>query len=354
VVYKWLADKTPDFGKIWPAWYCIGIKPKPCLVLSSSLSSTVSRSSLGSAPSFAPRYLLGVDGGGTGTRALLQDPQGRTLGQGRAGPSSLAQGVAQAWRHVQQAVEATFADAGLQRPPWGDLALGLGLAGAELSELRAAFVAADPGYALCVLNTDAATQLAGAHGGGAGVVVAAGTGTVAAARHAQGPLQRAGGWGFPVGDEGGGAWLGLHAVQHLQCVIDGRAQPTVLSAAVAAATGGEVVAVQAWCAHAGQHAYAQLAPLVFAAAEQGDAQADALLNAAAAELARLAQALLGEGQLPIAVTGSIGTRLLPRWPAALRAQVVPAAGDSASGALLLLRAAMQAQPSARGSEAETA
>jgi glucosamine kinase len=289
-------------------------------------------------------FLVGVDGGGSGTRARLQDRQGHTLGEGAAGPSGLGQGVAQAWRHVEQAIAVAFGSAGLALPAPDQIALGLGLAGASVAEQRAAFLAVDPGYAACVLDTDAVTQLIGAHGGRPGLVVAAGTGSVAAARYADGRVRLAGGWGFPVGDEGSGAWLGLRAMQHAQTVLDGRASAGWLSAAVLAASGPEPAAVQAWCAHAGQHAYAQLAPLVFAAAAQADAFAEALLQQAAAELALLVPALQsGESSgllLPIVMRGSVGESLAARWPDTLRARLVPPRGDSADGALQLLRAAL--------------
>lgn len=292
--------------------------------------------------------MAGVDGGGSGTRARLQDLEGRTLGEGSAGASGLGQGVAQAWRHVAQAVAAAFADAGVSLPAPGRIALGLGLAGASVAEQRAAFLALDPGYAACVLDTDAVTQLIGAHGGQPGVVVAAGTGSVAAARYTDGRVRLAGGWGFPVGDEGSGAWLGLRAMQRAQTVLDGRAAANPLSAAVLAAAGPEPAAVQAWCAHAGQHAYAQLAPLVFEAAGRGDAFADALLQEAADQLALLVPALqAGESSgrpLPVVMRGSVGESLAARWPQALRARLVQPRGDSADGALQLLRAALAATP----------
>ena len=72
-----------------------------------------------------PLYWIGVDGGGTGTRARLQDPGGRTLGEGKAGPSGLSQGLEQAWSHVELAVLAAFASAGLQRPALQRCALAL-------------------------------------------------------------------------------------------------------------------------------------------------------------------------------------------------------------------------------------
>ncbi len=323
----------------------------------------------------APRldFLAGVDGGGSGTRVRVVAIDGTPMGEGTAGPSGLGQGVEQAWRHIDEALAAAFASAGVARPAAARVGLGLGLAGASVAAHRQAFIAADPGYGWLVLDTDAVTQLVGAHAGQPGIVVAAGTGSVGAVRHADGAVHLAGGWGFPVGDEGSGAWLGLRAMRHAQAVLDGRAGRTALSdavlAAVAAASSvqrtgdrategtspptpaawdgppADSAAVKAWCARAGQHAYAQLAPLVFDASAQGDAHAEQLLARAADELARLVPALqatapAGGAPLPVVMRGSIGERLVPRWPAALRERLIEPRGDSADGALTLLRASL--------------
>jgi glucosamine kinase len=294
----------------------------------------------------APHYLAGVDGGGTGTRVRLQDATGRTLGQGEAGPSGLSQGVAQAWQHVQQALQAAFEAAGLSPAEPGDVALGLGLAGAGVPAQRAAFLHADPGYARCELANDGVTQLLGAFGGGPGIVLAAGTGSVAASRDEAGQMRQCGGWGFPVGDEGSGAWLGLRAMAHAHAVLDGRAAASALSAAVFKTAGADAPALLAWCAGAGARRYAELAPWVFASADGGCSTAQALLQAAAEALAAMVAALQPAGAAapwPVVASGSIGTRLAPLWPPALQARLVPAAGDSMDGALLLLRAALAAE-----------
>ena len=288
-----------------------------------------------------PAWILGIDGGGTGTRARLQSADGRTLGYGEAGPSGLSQGIDQAWRHVEQAIAQAFASAALPLASRGDCALGLGLAGASRPDLRQAFLKADPGYARVVLDTDACTLTLGAHRDRPGIVVAAGTGSVGAARRADGSIRLAGGWGFPIGDEGGGAWLGLHALRHAQAVLDGRRPGDMLSRAVLAQTGTTAAALQAWCAAAGQHACASLAPQIFEAAAQGDGLAAALLQAAADELALLARALQpAAADWPIVLSGSVGTRLRSRWPADLQAGCVEPRGDSADGALHLIRAAL--------------
>ena len=240
----------------------------------------------------APRFVAGVDGGGSGTRVRLEERGGaRARGVGQAGPSALAQGVEQAWRHIGLALDAAFRDAGITRPSDSDIALGLGLAGVESAFNRQAFLAADPGFARCLLFSDAQTSLQGAFGARAGIVIAAGTGSVGLARWHDGSLHHAGGWGFPSGDEGGGAWLGQRAVQLAQRALDGRAAPGPLTNAVWRNTGRDAESLVRWCQAAGQQAYAQLAPLVFEAARQADAAATELLDAAAAELAALAQAL---------------------------------------------------------------
>ncbi len=302
-------------------------------------------------PAGAPNFLAGVDGGGTGTRVRLQDATGRTLGQGEAGPSGLGQGVEQAWRHVQQALQAAFEAAGLAVTAPADVALGLGLAGAGVAAQRAAFLQADPGFACCVIDNDGVTQLLGAFGGGPGIVVAAGTGSVAASRDEAGRTRQCGGWGFPVGDEGSGAWLGLRAMAHAHAVLDGRLPTSALAEAVFKGAGNTAPALLAWCAGAGARRYAELAPWVFASAEGGCPTAQALLQAAADDLAALAMALqppaalaAGAAPWPVVASGSIGTRLAQRWPPALQARLVPAAGDSMDGALHLVRAALQAGP----------
>lgn len=294
------------------------------------------------------RFLVGIDGGGSGTRARLADPQSRPLGSGRAGPSALGQGIVQAWRHIGEALDAAFADAGLPRAPEREIALGLGLAGIERPSRRDEFLAADPGFARCMLFSDAQTTLRGAFGGAAGIVIAAGTGSIGLVQRRDGAQRRVGGWGFPAGDEGSGAWLGQRAMQVAQGALDGRAAAGPLARGVWRIAGSDADALLRWCESAGQHAYAQLAPAVFDAARDGDTDALALLDAAATELARHVDALSAEEpDLSIVMAGSIGERLRERLPAALRARCVVPQGDSADGALALLRDALNREAVAR-------
>jgi glucosamine kinase len=281
-------------------------------------------------------FLLGVDGGGTGTRVLLARRDGGVIGRGAAGPSALARGISSAWAEIGRAVTLAFADAGLPAAPLGHCALGAGLSGANHRPWHLSFVQANPGYGLLELETDAFTMLLGAHAGRHGAIVASGTGSVGEAWHADGRRGSVGGWGFPIGDEGSGAWLGFHAMQHAQHAMDGRTPPGALAHAVWARCGTDRDALLGWCAQANQFEYAQLAPLVFDA-EAADPAAAALLTGATDALALMARALDPEGRLPLAVSGSVGQRLSPRLATDLRARLVEVADGADAGALNLIR-----------------
>ncbi len=287
----------------------------------------------------AIRYRIGVDGGGTRTRARLASAEGAVLGFAASGPSALGQGIDQAWEHIGQAVALAFADAQLAPASPAQCALGLGLAGANVRERRESFLRDAPPFAQIALDTDAYTTLLGAHEGRPGAIVAAGTGSVGEAIRRDGLRVAVGGWGFPVGDEGSGAWLGLRAMRQTHRAVDGRAPVGPLVGAVLSLAGISREALLAWCDRPGQNAYAELAPLVFDAAAT-DPFAAQLLDRAARALEEIAAALDPEGALPLAVCGSIGQALLPRFDASIRARVVHPAGDAADGALRLVRQAL--------------
>ena len=288
-------------------------------------------------------FLVGVDGGGSGTRALLARRDGAVIGHGQAGPSGLSRGIAPAWMAIAAATQSAFESAGLRPAAWGDCALGAGLAGVSHQPWRDAFLAANIGFAQVALERDSFTMLLGAHAGQPGAIIAAGTGSVGEALRADGSRAYLGGWGFPIGDEGSGAWLGWQAVRHAQAAMDGRVSAGALARHVWARCGADRVALLDWCRSAGQFEYAQLAPAVFDA-ETEDAHATALLAAAVLELEALARALDPDGSLPLAVSGSVGRRLAPRFSVALRSRSVELAQGADVGALTLIRRALLQTP----------
>ncbi|WP_353850517.1 BadF/BadG/BcrA/BcrD ATPase family protein [Janthinobacterium sp.] len=160
-------------------------------------------------------YIIGVDGGGSGTRVRLARLDGHELAQGQSGPSGLGLGIERAWTSVAHAVTLAFRAAGLEQPPLQRMAIGLGLAGVHNKQWAASFIEHNPGYAAVALESDALTTLLGAHAGQPGAIVAIGTGSVGEVLHADGSRHEVGGWGFPSGDEAGGAWIGMRAINHV-------------------------------------------------------------------------------------------------------------------------------------------
>ena len=280
-------------------------------------------------------YLIGVDGGGTGTRVRLARADGIEVAQGAGGPSGLALGIAPAWASIEAAIDQAFAALGATRPAHGKMAIGLGLAGVHNPQWAAQFTQANPGFAVLRLENDAFTTLMGAHQGNPGTIVAIGTGSVGQALLPDGEQREVGGWGFPSGDEASGGWIGLRAINHIQQVIDGRKPGSAFARELIDACGGERNAIQVWIGSATQTTYATLAPIVVRHAAT-DATANAILADAAIEVASIARALDPSATLPLALCGGLGAPLRAYLPPELLARSVAPCGDAANGALRMI------------------
>src|SRR5258706_9437351 len=153
-----------------------------------------------------PTYYLGVDGGASKTPALVSDENGEALGEGLAGPSNhLRVGIETASRNVERAVNKALvaADVTSREIVWAYC----GIAGADHPAHRQEVVDSLSIFfprGNFTVDNDARIALTGAIGYGGGVVVIAGTGSVAYGRNDEGHETRAGGWGPILGDEGGG------------------------------------------------------------------------------------------------------------------------------------------------------
>ncbi|WP_321950259.1 BadF/BadG/BcrA/BcrD ATPase family protein [Burkholderia cenocepacia] len=287
-------------------------------------------------------FAIGIDGGGTGTRAVLADRDGRELAQGRGGPSGLGLGIERAWASIGAACADAFTQAGLAFD-WSRCALGCGLAGVNNAAWLAAFRAQAPLGALAI-ESDAYTTVVGAHGGAPGLIVALGTGSIAAALDAAGACRIAGGFGFPSGDEASGAWLGVRALAYAQQALDGRVPRDAFATALLAETGArDRDALVQWSCDANQTIYARLAPIVFA--HRTHPVARALIAQAGDEIGKMIDALDPQHALPVALCGGLADALAPAVPARHAARLRAPLDDSAHGAL---RLALQALRAAEG------
>ncbi|HEY0082263.1 MAG TPA: BadF/BadG/BcrA/BcrD ATPase family protein [Pyrinomonadaceae bacterium] len=178
----------------------------------------------------APLVALGVDGGGTKTQAVITDEEGRTLGEGLAGPSNpLRVGVSSAAAAVREAVDRACAVADVRRSDIAAAEIGLaGVRRADLKEHMAAALRHALGINSLEVVTDADIALYGATGSKPGLVLIAGTGSICCGKNARRKHVCAGGWGPLAGDEGSGSWIARRALQAVAQATDGRGAATNL------------------------------------------------------------------------------------------------------------------------------
>jgi len=281
-------------------------------------------------------HFLGVDGGGTSCRARLADAAGAVLGTGAAGPANIRLGLEAAFGAVREATRQCLAEAGLA-PDGTSMAACLAMAGAsEPAEAAAARSYRDHPFRRMLITTDAHAACVGAHRGRDGGVVIVGTGSIGWAILG-GEHYRVGGWGFPVSDEGSGAWLGCEAVRRALEALDGRAEWTGLLRQVSGRFGDDPHAMVRWMASARPRDYAALAPLVVGHAARSDRAARTLMRDAAAHVDALAACLAAHGAALLALAGGLAGSIEPWLAPATRARLVEPAGDALDGALQLAR-----------------
>jgi len=158
-------------------------------------------------------YFLGIDGGGTKTTCAVGDDS-QVLATATAGPSNIVRvGEDQTRESLQQAVRQACAQAGITPKLVSRTCIGgSGAARPELAAEVRSFLAEILSTPIDVVG-DMEIALAAAFDTGPGVIVIAGTGSIAYGRDAAGATARAGGWGFAIGDEGSAHWIGREAVR---------------------------------------------------------------------------------------------------------------------------------------------
>ncbi|HWC98946.1 MAG TPA: BadF/BadG/BcrA/BcrD ATPase family protein [Candidatus Sulfopaludibacter sp.] len=244
------------------------------------------------------KLFLGVDGGQSGTTALIGDQTGRILGEGEAGPCNHAQageGRAKLERAVGASLRQACEAASLNCDTVHFAAACFGMSGGpdDKQDILAAILRTDR----LLVTTDAVTALAGATAEGQGIITIAGTGSIAFGRNAEGVTARAGGWGYIFGDEGGAFDLVRQALRAALRMEEGWGPPTALRAVLLEATesvSANVLLHRFYTDQWPRSRVATLARLVDDAAVNGDGVALEIVNRAAIELALLAASVRGQ------------------------------------------------------------
>jgi N-acetylmuramic acid 6-phosphate etherase len=301
--------------------------------------------------------VIGIDGGGSHTIALLAErgAHGVALSQGAAGPSNIqAVGEERAAEAIAEAVAQAFAAA--QLPRGTVAAAALGMAGADHADSIAVFrqIAQQLNIAERIeVTNDAVLLLEAGTPGGWGLGVIAGTGSIAFARHKNGRFDRSGGWGYLLGDEGSAYAMALASARAVARASDGCAMPTALTKKILGFMGLTEPLQMIDAVYRGgwdRAKIATIAPLVLAAAEEGDRVAVEIVEHEATELARTTAAAARKLDLtnepcPLAITGGVilnsadyRERFLTALQAAgVHAEPVTPVLEPANGALRIAR-----------------
>lgn len=264
---------------------------------------------------------VGIDSGGSTLRAAVTDSEMNVLAE--VTHSETANPAVIGYDAVAGQVDAIVIEAlhqvGVQRDEV--CAIGLGIAGAAVDHapdwLKAVGESVLPG-ALTVPCSDYEIALVGAHGRRQGVLILAGTGSVAYAVDESGRVAEAGGWGYLFGDPGSGYWLGMEGLRAVSAAADGNGPKTSLSETLLSALNVETARAIIPRVYAKPQPpireIASLAPLVLDAAQAGDRVSCDIVSAGVDVLAGIVEAVIRRLSMDAPRIGFAGGLLLAENP----------------------------------------
>jgi Predicted N-acetylglucosamine kinase len=234
------------------------------------------------------RYYLGLDGGQSSTTILVADETGRVLGRGQGGPCNhVSSDIARAkfFLAVGDALREACERANLNpaNVAFESVCLGFSGGAADKDAYSREFLRSKR----YKITHDAEIALSGATGGEPGIIIIAGTGSMAFGRNASGTTARGGGWGYVFGDEGGGFDITRRALRAALRFEEGWGPGTALHRMLLDETGApnaNSLMHRFYTAEFSRPQIAALSKVVNRAAESGDEVATGILRAAAAEL----------------------------------------------------------------------
>ena len=305
--------------------------------------------------------VIGIDGGGSKTRAIVADERGNAIADAVGPGSAVRPGQVEASAQIiADLVRDALASCEMTHVTPRVVCVGVAGAGREQErqDLWQALVSRELADEV-VIHSDFSVALDDAFGDGPGVLLISGTGSVAFGRSPGGTTARCGGWGPVFGDEGSGAWIGRRALSVVAAAADGREPETALTGAIlTAAQLNDPTELIAWAGSATPGTIATLAPVVLSVAESGDLRANAIVSLAVEELALHVRALARQlfvderAAVPLALSGGMlrrGSMLRKRLEhrlksavpgAQVQAEDVDPARGAVRGALRFLGEAM--------------
>ncbi|WP_093332150.1 N-acetylglucosamine kinase [Thalassotalea agarivorans] len=254
--------------------------------------------------------ILGIDGGGSKCKAVLMRGE-NILGEGIAGPGNPLHGFEQATTNIVKSAKLALQAANIDESELSNIVAGIGLAGVNLPVLFDQIEHWQHPFKDMYLATDLLVACLGAHQGHDGAVMITGTGSCGFS-YIDGKAHMLGAHGFPHGDKGSGAWFGLQAVEQALEATDGLVQETALTPKLfdllKIKDATELVEA---VAKKPATFFAQLANLVFDAAEEGDQIALSIVDEGSQYINKLAESLLKDKPPRLSLIGGLTPRIKP-------------------------------------------
>lgn len=286
-----------------------------------------------------PRLYLGVDGGGTNCRVRLADQDLKALADARKGRANLQiENGDPGYHAIIEGAREVFEKAGIPYTETANTYACFGMAGARLESARDEFAARQWPFGGVKVFDDIDIARAGAHGGGDGAVIIAGTGSAALAM-VDGKRHQCGGWGFQVGDQMSGAILGREIIRYAVEAYDGLVPASPLTDAVIDQLGGDNDAVMDWSFQPGRAPadWASIIPLFFQFYETGDPVALKMMDLQLSYVDNYVNWFKVRNARKMAVVGGFADRLFPLLVARYGDFMVERRHEPLDGALILAK-----------------
>ncbi len=260
------------------------------------------------------KYIIGLDGGGTKTVAVMINENGEMLGRTQAGSSNIqAIGDKELAATLKTVVNNLLKQADIAAADIDHIYAGLAGAGRPSDRQRISAILDQLELSKHhTIDTDAMAALAGAFSNGPGIIVISGTGAICFGKDKEGKVVRCGGWGYLLGDEGSGFYIGQHAIMAALKDLDGRAAQTILRPRLEKKYNLDSIDLIISLIYSGQIDRTEIAgnaPLVFEAAKQNDKAAQQIVSQAGIELgktiAATAKRLKSDKTVQVALIGSV-------------------------------------------------
>jgi N-acetylglucosamine kinase-like BadF-type ATPase len=253
---------------------------------------------------------LGIDGGGSKTACLVGN-ETAILGRGVAAGSNLVRlAEADVREALRSAIHQACDEAKVSPSQISKTCIGVAGAGrVEIGDRIRAILAEVVGGTIQVVG-DMDITMQAAFAEGSGVIVIAGTGSIAFGRNQIGQTARAGGWGFAISDEGSGHWIGQQAVRAALGTRDEETSSSLLNVILRALEFASLNELVVAANASPALNFATLFPTIVDAAENNDVLAIEILEQAGTELAALASVVIkrifaGQGSVSVAMSGGV-------------------------------------------------